>query len=138
MPPLENARHEKFCQAMLTGMSMGDAVREAGYHIKEPNNYGYRLARIPAVAARRRELQGDSASDTVKSVIERKGRLCQIAWDKDARHSDAIAAIAELNKMEGIYLPAKSETENISIEIKTIIVHTSREHPEYQALPPAP
>jgi hypothetical protein len=56
-------------------------------------------------------------------VIERKIKLTGLIRDPGTRPGILIAAIAEMNRMEGSYAPARIETDSRSVTIKRIIVH---------------
>ena len=53
------------------------------------------------------------------SIIEQKEHLTSIARNNNGFLS--IAAIAELNKMEGAYPPTRVETQNQTVAVKRII-----------------
>ncbi len=119
MPPLNNIRHERFCLELMTGCSQREAAMRAGYTPHDGGGFTNRLMKKPDVQTRLKELQTAAASARVMSVVERKERLSEIGREKeDVKPSDAISAIAELNKMESVYTPAKPEAP--TIVIKTI------------------
>jgi len=125
MPPLKNVRQERYCLELMTGCSQREAARRAGYVTNCGGGTSTRLARKPAVVARLKELKEAAVSARVMSVIERKERLSQIAREaENIKPADPIAAIAELNKMDGAYAPAKIEAP--TIVIKTIEARLSK------------
>ncbi len=144
MPPLKNGRHERFCLEIVNGCTQTEAARRAGYSVCNPV-VTYRLVNYPDVQSRIKELREATASVRILSAVQRKERLSDIAQAKDAKYRDAIEAIAELNKMDGAYAPARTETINQSTAIKTIIVHQSddvedaiKRAYETPVLPPGP
>ena len=66
MPPLNNARHERFCQALLEGKSAKASYEEAGYKPHDGNCM--RLRGNERVKARLAELQSEIAKENVVSV----------------------------------------------------------------------
>jgi phage terminase small subunit len=64
MPPLENARHEKFAQGLAQGMSATEAYRQAGYDAKgnAAEVAASRLIRNTKVASRVEELKTRAAA----------------------------------------------------------------------------
>lgn len=76
--PLENARREKFCLALLQGMSKKDAALEAGYSPKWARSMASRLSTNVSILARMEALQYEAKDETVADVLERKRRLTEI------------------------------------------------------------
>ncbi len=76
MPALENARHERFAQEIVKGVSGRDAYKNAGYTVKSPlvaDAAASRLLTDVKVKARIAELQERSAKRaevTAESIIE--------------------------------------------------------------------
>src|SRR5262245_3735621 len=69
MPPLRNARHERFCLALSEGRSITESYTLAGY--KENRGNACRLNADESVQARLAELQGEAAANakvTVQSI----------------------------------------------------------------------
>lgn len=131
MSKLHNNRHEKFALALFQGMSQKDAAIAAGYKPSRAYETASRLVRNGKIAARIIELHGKASSKAILTVKQRKERLTHIAEeDNEAkvgyqRHPN-ILAIAELNKMEGEYAPAKVEVagkdgEPIAVTITEIV-----------------
>ena len=119
MPPLANSRYERFCLELMAGCSQREAARRAGFAPRSVRNSAPRLMKYPLIQERLRELKEMAVSALVMSVVERKERLSEIAREREnVKPADPIAAIAELNKMEGAYGPAKLEAP--AIVIKTI------------------
>jgi hypothetical protein len=70
VPPLDNARHERFAQNLVQGESASEAYINAGF--KGDRGNASRLAASPGVRARIAELQGQAATGakiTVQSLI---------------------------------------------------------------------
>jgi hypothetical protein len=70
MPPLDNARHERFAQNLVQGESASEAYINAGF--KGDRGNASRLAASPGVRARIAELQGEVSKETkitVQSLI---------------------------------------------------------------------
>lgn len=112
MPILSNPKHEAFAQALAKGASATDAYVQAGYKVnpKTAAEAGSRLSRNVKVEARVTELQTKAAEKAEWTVADRLAMLQQIAIrtvQTDPRV--AISAIAETNKMQGDYAPAKNE-----------------------------
>lgn len=66
MPPLENARHEKFAQELAKGASACAAYVEAGYKANDGN--AIRLKGNERIAARVEELKGAAAERAVITI----------------------------------------------------------------------
>jgi phage terminase small subunit len=105
VPILPNARHEKFCQALIEGKTAGEAYISAGYRpnranasvLKSKQNIAARVAEIQAGGA-------DRAQVTVKSIIENLKRIAKKAEDLgDARGLQAARASWEgIAKISGL------------------------------------
>ena len=112
--PLENNRHERFCLAILKGMSQKDAAIQAGFKPSRARKTASELVTKRDIKARIEALQEEAKGDGILTVKERKERLTKLAQEDNtgqygyARGSN-IQAIAELNKMEGEYAPSKLE-----------------------------
>jgi len=73
MPPLTNARHERFAQELAKGKSQAEAYEAAGYEPSEPN--ASRLTRNDKVSARLAELKTAAAERTVFTLADMAGQL---------------------------------------------------------------
>ena len=106
MPVLKNTRHEAFAQALAKGMTATDAYTGAGY--KGDRTAASRLSTNVNVVSRVDQIKNRVAEKAEWSAAERLSALKGIfdASAKDDRRT-AIAAIAEANKMQGSYAPAK-------------------------------
>lgn len=108
MPVLRNAKHEKFAQAIAKGSSADEAYALAGY---EPNRgNATRLKLNDSIRARASEIKDRVAEKAEWSAADRLIALKSIfhASAKEDRRT-AISAIAEANKMQGSYAPAKHQ-----------------------------
>lgn len=106
MPPLTNGRHEKFAQALAKGMTADDAYQAAGYN--EHRGNAHRLSTKESVRSRVTEIQArvaDKAEWTAADRLRSLRAIHDATSDKEPR--TAIAALAEANKMQGSYAPAK-------------------------------
>ena len=108
MPVLKNTRHEAFAQALAKGMTATDAYAEAGY--KGDRTAASRLSTNVNIATRVDQIKNRVAEKAEWTAADRLSALKTIsdASAKDDRRT-AIAAIAEANKMQGSYAPAKRE-----------------------------
>jgi phage terminase small subunit len=123
VPPLKSTREERFCLELASGCSLTEAARKAGYSPRSANNQGFLLSVKETIKARVKELQETMFSEKIANVIERKERLTEIIrTTENLKPNDVIAAIAELNKMEGSYAPTKVESRSQSLGIKEIII----------------
>ncbi|MEY8538952.1 terminase [Lactococcus muris] len=119
MPVLENARHEKFVQCLISGMSQRKAYREA---IKQSKNWkdetvdskASNLFKNDKVRTRYKELQEEAQDVAIMTRKERMVTLSEIAKNAE-KEADMIKAIDTLNKMDGDYT---SKVE-LSGEVKT-------------------
>lgn len=119
MPVLKNARHEKFVQCLISGMSQRKAYREA---IKQSKNWkdetvdskASNLFKNDKVRTRYKELQEEAQDVAIMTRKERMVTLSEIAKNAE-KEADMIKAIDTLNKMDGDYT---SKVE-LSGEVKT-------------------
>lgn len=117
MPILKNARHEKFVQCLIAGMSQRQAYREAfpasnRWKDKTVDNRASELFR--EVLGRYKELQEEAQDAAIMTRKERMVVLSNIAQNAE-KESDMIKAIDTLNKMEGDY----TNKVELSGEVKT-------------------
>ncbi len=121
MPPLKNSRQERLCYEIVMGASHAEAVRLAGYSQKFARVHAHSLLQRPQIAARIEELRAQTATERALKIIERKALLSFIATKSAEKNPmAAIAALAEINKMEGAYAPEKVETTSKQVVVKTI------------------
>jgi phage terminase small subunit len=106
MPPLENARHERFAQALFNGMDATDAYAAAGYQGHAGN--AHRLRTNENIRARVVELQSKVevkavsrvAAITRDTIVEMHLKSYDRAMQID-RIGDAIAATKEISVEKG-------------------------------------
>ena len=118
MPQLKNIRHERFCQEVAAGKSQIEAARAAGYAEISIKTSPYVLIKRPEVIARIKELRDLTFTENIMSIIERKEKLSNIA--RNGGSYSAIAAIAELNKMDGAYPPTRIESAREEVIVKSL------------------
>ncbi len=106
---LARKRHESFCLHYMSTMNGSQSALAAGYSARNPKNahiIAWTLLKREDVQARLKELRKATANEAIMSVIERKRRLSQIArasYDDPDRAGDPMAAIHQLNLMDGVY-----------------------------------
>lgn len=112
MPALKNPKHEAFCRnRVYQQMAIGAAYRAAGYKGgKGGKANATRLSQRPEIVARIAELQVKLEEKTGWTAEKRLKTLEDIAGRNERKDpKTTISAIAEANKMQGSYAPAKSE-----------------------------
>ena len=107
MPVLENARHEKFVQCLISGMSQRLSYRESFPKAKrwKDNTVDSRaseLIKASEVLGRYKELQEEAQDAAIMTRKERMVTLSEIAKNAE-KEADMIKAIDTLNKMDGDY-----------------------------------
>ena len=100
MPPLKNARHERFVQLLLQGKDATDAFELVGFQRDSGN--AARLRRNPKVQARLRELQDEVAAKvplTIEKLISEleEARLSAASKNQFAASIKAILGKAQLS-----------------------------------------
>lgn len=108
MPVLDNPRHEKFVQCLITGMSQRKAYREAFKRSERwkdatVDNNASKLLKIDEVLTRYKELQEEAQDEAIMTRKERMVALSDIAREGE-KESDMIKAIDTLNKMDNLYI----------------------------------
>ncbi len=89
MPSLTNVQHERFCQELLKGNTIGGAYIAAGYKAKSnsiASAAGNRLLKNVKISARLEELRGKAADKAVLDrawVIDRLMRNARIALGEE-------------------------------------------------------
>ena len=114
MPVLKNSRHEKFAQALATGMSQFGAHKEAGYIPRE--DAASRLSRNVKVRARVCELQNRGAKQTGSTIVSCTERLRK-AYDlavETKNPSSAVAATMGEAKLNGLVVDKKQHSGEVS------------------------
>lgn len=72
MPPLANAQHEAFAQAVVAGCSLTEAAKRCGHKVGAPN-FGSRLIEQPHIAQRVIELQAapqENSNDPANKISQ--------------------------------------------------------------------
>ncbi len=101
MPVLKNARHERFIQGVVKGISPGPAYTAAGYKAtgNSAESAAARMLRNVQVRARRAELQGSTAKQITdvrdaarKHTLAAVETLVSVMEDLKAPHSARVAA----------------------------------------------
>ena len=102
MPVLENARHERFAQALAKGKSQAEAYADAGYKPSEPN--ASRLTSNDKVQARLSELQERAATRTEITVASITERLLAIATKAEKSREAPMLQAARASLMDAAKL----------------------------------
>lgn len=102
MPPLENARHERFAQELAKGKTADEAYQLAGY--KENRHNASRLRTNETIARRIEELQERVATRTVVTVASITEDLLRIAMKAEAMDTPAALNVARNAKMDAAKL----------------------------------
>ena len=105
---MSNAKEEKFAQGIFEGLSQRKAYRAAfpssvKWKDETVDSKASVLANTDKVLERIRELQKESADDSILSVIERKKWLSELIESFDERTENKLKALDLLNKMDGEY-----------------------------------
>lgn len=111
MPVLGNARHEKFVQCLIMGMSQRKAYREAfraserwkDSTVDSKASDLFKNGDSGKILERYHELQEEAQDAAIMTRKERMVALSDIAREGE-KESDMIKAIDTLNKMENMYL----------------------------------
>lgn len=109
MPVLENARHEKFVQSLISGMSQRKAYRaafkqSARWKDNTVDSRASELLKVSEVLGRYKELQEQAQDEAIMTRKERMVKLSEIINDYEEDTTTQIKAIETLNKMDGAYL----------------------------------
>lgn len=104
MPALRLRRHERFAQALASGKTCEEAYVEAGY--KRDRHHAARVARLPHVAIRVRELIEMAVQTTVITRAFVMEELLKNANEARAagKHSAAIRGFELLGKEIGMFV----------------------------------
>ena len=108
MAELKNAKHEKFVQGLISGLSQRKAYREAfpasrKWKDNTVDSRASELAKNSEILGRLKELQQRSASEAVMSATKRKEWLTDLINDDGEETKDRLKALDILNKMDGEY-----------------------------------
>ena len=127
MPPLKNAKHEKYVQNLVKGMTQRIAYKDAfkvDYADNAIDNRASELFNTGEVQGRYRELMEKIEKDTIMSAKDRMDWLSKVVYgdikeeykmldkesgeyltlEKEADINTKIKAIDTLNKMSGEYI----------------------------------
>lgn len=102
MPILSNTRHERFAQALATGLSQADAYVEAGY--KASRSAAARLAADVNICERVAEIAERVAVRTEVTAAEITGRLLAIAKKAEGKDEAAMLQVARASLMDAAKL----------------------------------
>lgn len=102
MPPLENARHERFAQELAKGKTADEAYQLAGYAPNRGN--ASTLKANQSVAERVAELQERAAIRTEVTVASITDRLLAIATKAEAKDDAAMLGVARASLMDAAKL----------------------------------
>ncbi len=135
MPVLKNARHERFVQGVVKGISPGPAYTAAGYKAtgNAAETAAARLFRNVQVQARRAELQGSTAKQiTDVRDLARQCTADAVATLKDVMLDKESAAAARVAAANGLLDRGHGKAvQHIEAEIS---VYDSLNLPQKQAL----
>lgn len=123
MAILKNAKHEKFVQCLIQGMSQRKAYREAfpasvKWKDSTVDVKGSQLFSDDKIAIRYRELINESKNEAILNRIDRMKILTEIAKDGEEKPDSRMKAIDLLNKMDGEYINKIELTQPIDSSIK--------------------
>ncbi|GMQ74287.1 terminase [Tetragenococcus halophilus] len=108
MPTLDNPRHEKFVQCLITGMSQRKSYREAfkqsiRWKDTTVDSKASTLFKTDKVMERYKELLEEAQDEAIMTRKARMVLLSEIA-ESTEEVKDQIKAIDTLNKMDGDYI----------------------------------
>ena len=111
MAELKNELHERFAVEYFRTNNRTQAALNVGYTGQTAQLHGAKLLQLPKVKARIKELRRLARNDAIATVTERKESLTRIIrqepFPETINARDRIAAISELNEMDGSYPPQK-------------------------------
>ena len=108
-----NARQERFCQALVGGMSATQAYVAAGFTSKNPGVHAGQLVKNSKVQARLDELRANTAQAAQKSredILSDLAKVYDGAMANEA-YGPAVASLTQYSKMCGYDAPAKVEAD---------------------------
>lgn len=113
MATLDNARHERFCQARIQGKSIDESYVLAGFKANRGN--AARLNANEVVLARLRELQAETATAAVVTATELSDQLEAIRVAAVAANQLGAAAQAVMGraKLHGLIID-KAEVKDVT------------------------
>lgn len=109
MPVLDNARHEKFVQCLISGMSQRKSYREAfkqstKWKDETVDSKASNLFKVDKIQTRYQELIEEAQDEAILTRKARMVTLSEIAKNYEESTSDRIKAIDTLNKMDNSYV----------------------------------
>ncbi len=113
MPPLPNAKHERFAQELAKGKTADEAYQNAGYRANRGN--AATLKANQSVADRVSELQERAAIRTEVTVASITDRLLAIAAKGEAKEDASMlgvarAALMDAAKLNGLVVDKSEQT----------------------------
>ena len=125
-------KQERFCLNLFSGMSQREAYIQAGYSSDAlPATIDTKasiLSSTAKISERLAELRQAAQDETIANVLERKQRLTEIVRE-NVRNDKGIPirtyniqAVAELNKMDGIYdtrTVVNNDNRSINISVRS-------------------
>lgn len=115
------AKQERFCQAIIEGMTQADAYRTA-YNAKKMTDKtvqeaASRLMSDSKISARVEELRERLTSARIMSAKERLEWLTDVINNSDERTDNRLKAIDLMNKMQGEYVTKVDANVNADVNI---------------------
>lgn len=124
MAPLKNARHEKYVQNLISGMSQRQAYRDAFPASKKwkDNVVDNRASELFSgkVLVRYQEIQEEQKEKALMTRWEKRKMLADIARDLKVSTADRMRAIDTDNKMENEYVNRVEVSKPIDDTIKEL------------------
>ena len=107
--PLNNPKHEAFCQTIAKGRLQPDAYRQAGYEVSEEsaNAAASRLAARPEVKARLKALQLAGITGTGPVTPDELIKKIEMIVRTPGANADTLKAIKMLDEQTGIFAEIK-------------------------------
>lgn len=119
MSVLDNARHERFVQNIVKGMTQRVAYRDVydnNMTDKQVDEEACKLFNIPKVHQRYEELLQELENESIMSAKDRMKWLTNIIKGNEGYISDKLKSVDILNKMSGEYITKVDVNANISYE----------------------
>ena len=115
------AKQERFCQAIIEGMTQADAYRTA-YNSKKATDKtvqesASRLMADPKISARVNELRERLTSAKIMSARERLEWLTGIIGNEKEKTDNRLKAVDLMNKMQGEYVQKIDANVNADVNI---------------------
>ena len=120
MAALDNARHEKFIQNIVKGMSQREAYKETFNSTYDDNAIDVNASKLfndTKVQLRYKELMQELEDKSIMSAKERMKWLTSIIKGEEGYISDKLKSIDILNKMSGEYITKVDATVDSDITI---------------------